>query len=91
MERRLTDDQMVKPVAMAPFEAAECFARWMELMGAEAQAQGTTLDQTDDEAALIVTPDVCRGFGPPWPLLGERPRAFGDRCAAVLFTLIKEI
>lgn len=61
-------------------------------MRAEAKAQGADLDQQGpDDPSIIVVRDVCGGLGPPWPLLGERPRDFGERCAVALFTLIKEI
>lgn len=91
MARGLTPEQMVMPKAIAPFEAAECFARWHDLMIAEARSQNTTLDQAATEGDLVVVRDVCGGLGPPWPLLGERPSDFGERCAVALFTLIKEI
>lgn len=91
MARSLTPEQMVMPKAFAPFEVAECFQRWNESMQAEALTQGTTLKQAAEEGDLIVTLDVCNGLGPPWPMLGERPADFGERCAVALFTLIKEI
>lgn len=92
MARSLTPEQMVMPKAFAPFEVAECFARWNELMRAEAKAQGADLDKVgEDDPSIIVIPAVCDGLGPPWPLLGERPSDFGERCAVALFHLIKEI
>lgn len=87
----LTPEQMVCPKAIAPYEAGLAFKLWSESMAAEALSQGTTLRQAETEGDLIVTLDCCNGLGPPWPMLGERPADFGERCAVALFTLIKEI
>lgn len=82
---------MVRVKGIAPFEAQYAFAAWVEAMQAEAKAQGADLDrQGEDDPSIIVTADVCGGFGPPWPLLGERPTDFGLRAAAALFHFIKE-
>lgn len=89
MAELISQADMVRPKAIAPFEAQYAFAAWVEMMREEAAAQGADLDKPDD-VAVIVTADVCGGFGPPWPLLGERPTDFGLRAAAALFHFIKE-
>ena len=85
-------EEMVSPKAIAPYEAALAFKLWQERMIAEAGAQGLDNDPDADEITpMIVTSDIIGGLGPPWPMLGERPADFGERCALALFTLIKEI
>lgn len=88
---QLSPGDMVAPKAIAPYEVALAFKLWAESMAAEALTQGTTLKQAAAEGDLIVTLDCCNGLGPPWQLLDERPTEYGERVAAALFTLIKEI
>lgn len=87
----LTADQMVSPKAVAPFEAALAFQLWQEKFIAEAHAQGVPADGDEAEGAMIITAEICDRLGPPFPLLSERPAEWGERAAAALFTLLKEI
>lgn len=86
---KLTPEQMVIPKGMAPFEVALAFQLWHERLMNEASAQGTDLE--DPDVPMIITADIIGGLGPPWPMLGESPQEYGERVAAALFTLIKEI
>lgn len=89
MVRKLTPNQMVSPKAIAPFEAAEAFKLWNERLVADASRMGIAQAGVDDWG--VIHREACEGLGPPWPMFGERPSDFGERCAVALFTLIKEI
>lgn len=86
---KLTPDQMVIPKGIAPFEVALAFQLWNERMIRDAAAHGDTLGP--DSEGHIIDGHSADGLGPPWPLLDERPAEYGERVAAALFTLIKEI
>lgn len=91
MAVKLTPDQMVTVKAIAPFEIAEAMAFWCYRarrdLDAWVEANGREMTARDE-------PDSsgwAGGLGPPCPTEGERPREFGERCAAAIFTLLKEI
>lgn len=73
----LTDEQMVKVTAVAPFEIQHAFALWAESVTTDADAQ-------------LVSADSCGGLGPPYPLHLEDPMDFGLRMAAGLLHFLKE-
>lgn len=79
---QLTPDQMVAPKAIAPYEVALAFKLWSERARAEGDASSFPLNDAEFD---------CGGLGAPWPMREERPADFGERVAAALFTLIKEI
>jgi len=77
---------MVRPKAIAPFEAQHAFAAWAERWADESAKIFLAREEpweTQARAAVM-------GFGPPFPLDNERPTDFGLRAAAALFHFIKE-
>nr|WP_312447222.1 hypothetical protein [Brevundimonas naejangsanensis] len=85
----LTPDQMVKVIAIAPFEIAEAMALWASRARADADAHaaGRSLSMADEEASR----SWANGLGAPTPYSFETDQAFGERVAAAIHTLIKEI
>lgn len=78
---------MVRPKAIAPFEAQHAFAAWAERWADESAAiflAGHEKPWEEQARAAVL------GFGPPFPLERERPTDFGLRAAAALFHFIKE-
>lgn len=97
----LTPEQMVKVMAIAPFEIAECMAVWAERYKAESDA---AMAQARSRRARgeYVGPDpqplfeekmmaMCGGLGTPWQLAAETHKAYGERVATAITVLIKEI
>lgn len=97
----LTPEQMVKVVALAPFEIAEAIALWADRYKAEHDAEierirarrargefvGADAQPAFEEKMMA----MCGGLGTPWQLAAETHTAYGERCAAAIFTLLKEI
>jgi len=81
---------MVRPKAIAPFEAQHAIARWAALARADADAHALELarDITADDEAVART--WALGFGPPCPLHNESNLDFGMRAAAALFHFLKD-
>lgn len=76
---------MVRPKAIAPFEAQHAFAAWVERWQ---ELEQPTVETEADWARWAL--EQIQGFGPPHPLIEERPTDFGLRAAAALFHFIKE-
>ncbi len=98
---QLTAEQMVKVVALAPFEVAMAMALWAERYKAEHDsdiAEAAARRGRGEVVAPLAAPlfeeqmmAMCGGLGTPWQLAAETHVAYGERVAAAIFTLIKEI
>lgn len=84
----LTPDQMVKVMAIAPFEIAECMVLWSERAEADFNALGVE-NPCDCDIAESMT--WANGLGLPQQVRGETREAFAQRVAVAIHTLIKEI
>lgn len=80
----LSDDEMVKVTAVAPFEVANAFAVWSR--EAANWAVLSNAGWPPNEAATA----ACDGRGPPFPLPNETHDEFGLRMAAGLMHFLKE-
>ncbi len=87
---RLTPDQMVDVKAMAPFELAEIFTEWDRRWTVDAAGPSMQGRMTTEEwkAAANAT---CNGLGPPFRFHHEDPTDYGQRIAAGIITLLKEV
>lgn len=84
MARELTPAEMVLARAIAPFEVEALIKDWSGDAFQWAIDHGV---QPRDQVLL----EMHDGAGPPWPVETETARAYGERFAVALFTLIKEI
>lgn len=80
----LSDDEMVKVTAVAPFEVANAFQAWSNAACDEAAERGLDWPPTMNALAL------CGGFGPPAACGDETHEQFGLRMAAGLMHFLKE-
>lgn len=90
MAELISPADMVRPKAIAPFEAQHAFAAWAAKAREDADAHALDLgrDITADDESVART--WALGFGPPCPLHRESNLDFGLRAAAALFHFIKE-
>jgi hypothetical protein len=82
---KLTDADLVKVTAIAPFEVALVIQHWSRQAAIEAGGRGCC-DQTSPEHHQLMN-----GRGPPWALADETHDDFGRRMAEGIFTLLKEV
>lgn len=77
---------MVRVFSIAGFEIADIFAEWSRRTSVDMDARSDPAKAPYPEPA-----GMANGLGPPWRMTGESPEQFGQRVAAAVLQLIKEV